>query len=331
MHEYEIIRDDQASLEPLKSKTIAVIGYGNQGRSQALNMRDSGLSVVIGNPRDTYLQRAVDDGFEVLTVDEAAARGDVVVLLIPDEAQRSVFEQLIAPNLAAGKCLVFAHGYNLHYGLMDLPADIDVVMVAPRMIGRAVRDLFVEGSGASAYCAVHQDASGRAREITLALAKAIGATRVGSVLTSVAVETEIDLFMEQATWAALVRVLTLTFEVLVEAGFPPEIVVHETWGSKEAAEIFEAMADTGLFKQASFHSQTSQYGTMTRGPAVISESVRESFRERLKEIQTGTFAREWEMERLLGYPVFKKLKARALAHPINAAEEKMREIEGSSA
>jgi ketol-acid reductoisomerase len=211
---------------------------------------------------------------------------------------------------------------------MDLPKDIDVVMVAPRMIGRAVRDLFLEGSGASAYCAVHQDATGKARELTLALAKAIGATRVGSVLTSVAVETEIDLFMEQATWAALVRVLTLTFEVLVEAGFPPEIVVHETWGSKEAAEIFEAMADTGLFKQASFHSQTSQYGTLTRGPVVIPESVRESFRERLQEIQTGAFAREWEMERLLGYPVFKKLKARALSHPINAAEEKMREIEG---
>jgi len=328
MHEYEIIRDDQASLEPLKGKTIAVIGYGNQGRSQALNMRDSGLSVVIGNPRDTYLQRAVDDGFEVLTVDEAAARGDVIALLIPDEAQKPVFEQLIAPNLAPGNCLVFAHGYNLHYGLMDIPADIDVIMVAPRMIGRAVRDLFVEGSGASAYCAVHQDATGKARATTLALAKAIGATRVGSILTSVEVETEIDLFMEQATWAALVRVLTLTFEVLVEAGFPPEIVVHETWGSKEAAEILEAMADTGLFKQASFHSQTSQYGTMTRGPAVIPESVRESFRERLKEIQTGTFAREWEMERLLGYPVFKKLKARILAHPINTAEEKMREIEG---
>ena len=328
MYDYEIIRDEEASLEPLKAKTVAVIGYGNQGRSQALNMRDSGLAVIIGNPRDTYLERAVQDGFEVLTVAEAATRGDVIALLIPDEAQKPVFEQHIGPNLMAGNCLVFAHGYNLHYGLMELPTDIDVVMVAPRMIGRAVRELYVQGSGASAYCAVHQDATGKAREVTLALAKAIGATRVGSVLTSVAVETEIDLFMEQATWAGLVRVLTLTFEVLVEAGFPPEIVAHETWGSKEAAEIFQAMADTGLFKQASFHSQTSQYGTMTRGPVVIPESVRESFRERLREIQTGIFAREWEMERLLGYPVFKKLKAKMLAHPINAAEDKMREIEG---
>ncbi len=326
MYEYEIIHDEEASLEPLKGKTIAVIGYGNQGRSQALNLRDSGLTVIIGNPRDTYLERAVQDGFEVLTVPEAATRGDIIVLLIPDEAQRPVFEQHIAPNLMAGNCLCFAHGYNLHYGLMELPADIDVIMVAPRMIGRAVRELYVQGSGASAYCAVHQDATGKAREVTLALAKGIGATRVGSILTSVAVETEIDLFMEQATWAGLVRVLTLTFEVLVEAGFPPEIVVHETWGSKEAAEIFQAMADTGLFKQASFHSQTSQYGTMTRGPVVIPESVRESFRERLREIQTGTFAREWEMERLLGYPVFNKLKAKILAHPVNAAEDKMREI-----
>jgi len=161
----------------------------------------------------------------------------------------------------------------------------------------------------------------------LAIAQAIGSTRVGSIVGSVALETEIDLFMEQATWAAMVQVLKLTFEVLVEAGFPPEIVCHETWGSREAAEIFAEVARIGLFGQMGLHSQTSQYGQMSRGEVVISEEVRDLFRARLKEIQTGQFAREWEMERLLGYPVFKKLRARALAHPINDAERKMWEME----
>jgi ketol-acid reductoisomerase len=277
--------------------------------------------VVVGNPADEYREQAIGDGFEVLDVPEAAAAGDVIFLLIPDEVQKGVYEQSIAQHLKARDVLVFAHGYNLHYELIQAPPDVDVVMVAPRMIGRAVRELFENGSGASAYCAVHQDATGKAREMTLAIAKAIGATRVGSILGSVALETEIDLFMEQATWAALMRVLTITFEVLVEAGFPPEIVAHETWGSGEAAEIFQAMADTGLWKQGGYHSQT-------RGATVITDDLRQRFRERLADIQTGVFAKDWELERLLGYPVFKKLKAQALSHPVNAAEEKMREMEG---
>jgi ketol-acid reductoisomerase len=327
MYEYEIIRDDQASLQPLLGRTMAVIGYGNQGRAQALNMRDSGLNVIIGNPRDSYLEKAVADGFEVLSVPEAAARGDVIFLLVPDEAQKALFEGSIAPSLQSGNVLVFAHGYNLHYELIVAPPDVDVVMVAPRMIGVKVRELFENGSGASSYCAVHQDASGKAREIMLAIAKSIGSTRVGSIVGTVALETEIDLFMEQATWAGIVQVLKLTFEVLVEAGFPPEIVCHETWGSREAAEIFGEVARIGLFGQMGLHSQTSQYGQMSRGEVVIPEEVRDLFRARLREIQTGRFAREWEMERLLGYPVFKKLRAQALAHPINAAERKMREME----
>ena len=323
MYEYEIIKDDQASLQPLLGKTMAVIGYGNQGRAQALNMRDSGLTVLIGNPRDSYLDKAVADGFEVLSCAEAAARGDVIFLLVPDEAQKALFEGQIAANLQAGNCLVFAHGYNLQYELIEAPPDVDVVMVAPRMIGIGVRDLFVKGSGASSYCAVHQDATGQARDVMLAIAKAIGSTRVGSIVGSVALETEIDLFMEQATWAGIVQVLKLTFEVLVEAGFPPEIVCHETWGSGEAAEIFAACAKQGIFGQMGLHSQTSQYGQMSRGEVVIPEAVRDLFRARLKEIQGGQFAREWELERLLGYPVFKKLRAKALAHPINDAERKM--------
>lgn len=326
MYAYEIIKENQASLEPLFGKTLAVIGYGNQGRAQALNMRDSGLTVIVGNRHDTYWENAARDGFRVMSVAEAAKLGDVIFLLVPDEVQKALYEREVEPGLVAGNVLVFAHGYNLYYELITAPPDVDVILVAPRMIGVKLRELFEKGSGAPSYCAVHQDASGRAREIMLAVAQAIGSTRVGSIVGSVALETEIDLFMEQATWAAIIEVLKLTFEVLTEAGFPAEIVCHETWGSREAAEIFQAAAEVGLFGQMALHSQTSQYGQMSRGELVIPDEVRQRFRERLKEIQIGEFAREWEMERLLGYPVFRKLRARALSHPINAAEKKMREM-----
>ncbi len=323
---YTVYRDDQTSLAPLGERQIAVIGFGNQGSAQSLNMRDSGLNVIIGNRDDEYRPRAAAAGFEVVEIAEAAQRGDVVLLLIPDEVQREVYLEQIAPYLAPGNCLDLAHGYNLHYGFIEPAPEVDVVMVAPRMIGRGVRELFVQGRGASAYCAVHQDATGKAHDTMLAIAKAIGATRAGAIVTTVALETEIDHFLEQATWPGIFRVLVGSFEVLVEAGFPPEIVALELWGCKEASEILAAMADDGLYKQMLLHSQTSQYGTMTRAPMVIEPELKERFRQRLREIQTGVFAREWEMERLLGYPVFSKLRAECFAHPLNAAEEKMREL-----
>jgi len=327
MYDYEVIKDEQASMDALEGRTLAVIGYGNQGRAQALNMRDSGCNVIVGNRGDAYREQALEDGFEAYLPAEAAAKGDILFLLVPDEAQQDLFRDDILPGLNEGDVLVFAHGYNLYYDLIEAPEGVDVVMVAPRMIGRGVRDLYVKGSGASSYCAVHVDASGKAKDICLAIAKSIGSLRVGSILSTVALETEIDLFMEQATWAATVAVLTTTFDVLVEAGFPPEIVCHETWGSKEAAEIFEACADTGLMQQMSLHSQTSQFGQLSRGPVVAGEGLKERFKEALAGIQNGKFAQEWEMERMLGYPHFKKLKKNALNHPINAAEEKMREME----
>jgi len=323
---YTVYRDDQVSLDPLRDRRLSVIGFGNQGSAQSLNMRDSGLDVLIGNRDDEYRPRARDAGFEVVEIPEAAERGDVVSLLIPDEVQREVHLAQIAPHLAAGDCLNFAHGYNLHYGFIEAPPGVDVTMVAPRMIGRGVRDLFVQGKGASAYCAVHQDATGRAQDTMLAIAKAIGCSRGGAIVTTVALETELDHFLEQATWPAIFRVLIESFEVLVEAGYPPEIVALELWGCKEAAEILEAMADTGLFRQMALHSQTSQYGTMSRAPTVIGPEMKPAFAARLREIRTGIFAREWELERLLGYPVFHKLRAECLAHPINAAEDKMRDL-----
>ena len=323
---YAVIPDDQVSLEPLRDRHISVIGFGNQGSAQSLNMRDSGLDVVIGNRDDEYRPRARDAGFEVVEIAEAAERGDLIFVLIPDEVQREVYLAQIAPHLQPGDCLNFAHGYNLHYGFIEPPAGVDATMVAPRMIGRGVRDLYVQGKGASAYCAVHQDATGRAQQTMLAIAKAIGCTRGGAIVTSVALETELDHFLEQATWPGIFRVLIESFEVLVEAGYPPEIVALELWGCKEAAEILAAMADTGLFRQMALHSQTSQYGTMTRAPMVIGPEMKQAFAARLREIRTGVFAREWEMERLLGYPVFQKLRAECLADPINAAEDKMHEL-----
>lgn len=322
----KVYRDKDANLKILAGKIVAVLGYGNQGRAQALNLRDSGVRVIIGNRNDDYRKRAVTDGFKPVSIADAVRAGDVLLYLIPDEAQREVYEHDIAPHLRRGQTLVFAHGYNIHYRLITPPANVDVVMVAPRMIGKAVRELFEKGKGASTFIAVAQDASGRALKTALAIAKGIGATRTGAIATTFAVETEVDHFMEQVAWAALMRVFQLGFEVLVEAGYPPELIALEMWGSKEAAEIFEAAAEVGLYKQASFHSQTSQYGTLSRGPRMLPDAFKDTMRAGLAAIRAGDFAREWEQERKVGYPVFNKLKKRALGHPLNDAETQMRKL-----
>jgi ketol-acid reductoisomerase len=322
----KVYYDEDADLSFLKNKTIAVIGYGNQGKAQSLNMRDSGLNVIIGSIKDLGWSKAVKDGFKVYSIEEAAELGDIIFMLIPDEVQKEVFDKFIKNKLSKGKTLVFAHGYNIHYGFIVPPEDVDVIMVAPRMIGWGLRGLFVKGHGVPAYIAVYQDASGKAKETALAIAKAIGATRAGALELSFAEETEIDHFMEQATWAAIVRILLISFEVLVEAGYPPEVVSLELYGSGEAAEIMKAMAEMGLFKQMSLHSQTSQYGTLSRGSRVIEERVKNVMKKILNEIKLGIFVREWELEQMLGYPVFKKLKEDSFRHPLNKAEEEVRKL-----
>ncbi|HID17440.1 TPA: ketol-acid reductoisomerase [Candidatus Bathyarchaeota archaeon] len=322
----KVYYDEDADLSVLKGKTMAIIGYGNQGRAQGLNMRDSGLEVIVGSRKDPSWDRAVEDGFKVYPIREAAELGDAIFMLVPDEAQREVFEKYVRNGLKEGKALVFAHGYNIHYGFISPPSYVDVIMVAPRMIGWGLRELFLKGQGAPAYVAVQQDASGKAKEKALAIAKAIGATRAGAIELSFAEETEIDHFMEQAVWAAIDRILTLSFEVLVEAGYPPEVVSLELYGSGEAAEVMRAMAEMGLFKQMALHSQTSQYGTLSRGPRVIKDDLKRTMRGILEEIKLGVFAREWELEQKLGYPVFNKLKERALKHPINEAEEAVKKL-----
>ncbi|MEM2122106.1 MAG: ketol-acid reductoisomerase [Candidatus Bathyarchaeia archaeon] len=321
----DVLHGEGCDLSILKGRTIAVLGYGNQGRAQSLNMRDSGVAeIIVGSLRDAGWDRAVEDGFQVYPIDEAAKRGDVILMLIPDEAQPSVFNTQVRDNLDERDVLVFAHGYNIHYGFISPPRFVDVVLVAPRMIGWGLRDLYLRGEGAPAYVAVHQDYSGEALDTALALAKAIGATK--TVMSRFADETEIDLYMEQALWAAITRVMLLSFEVLVEEGYPPEIVALELYGSGEASEVLKAMAEIGFYRQMSLHSQTSQYGTLSRGPLLIGDEFKEPLKRVLEEIRMGRFAREWALEQMLGYPVFKKLRDRALKHPINKAEEGMRKL-----
>lgn len=318
--------EKDADLSILKDKTMAIIGYGNQGRAQALNMRDSGLKVIIGNIEDSYWNKAVADGFEVYPIDRAAELGDLIFMHIPDEFQKTVYENYIRNKLKEGKALVFAHGHNINYGFIAPPKNVDVLLVAPRMLGSGVRSLFVSGTGAPAFVAVHQDATGEAWKRVLAISKAIGATRVGVIASSFAEETEIDQFMEQFLGAAIGRIKELSFEVLVEAGYAPEIVALEMFCSGEAIEEAKHVVKDGFFKSMEFGSRTAQYGMLTRGSRVISDDIKMNMREILQEIRTGVFAREWELEQMMGFPVFKKLKDRAYRHSINRVEEKIKKL-----
>jgi ketol-acid reductoisomerase len=323
----EAYYDPDASLEVLRHRTLGIIGYGNQGRAQALNLRDSGLEVMIGGLRDETASQAERDGFAVRSVAEVAERADVLALLIPDEVQREVYADVLSARLREGQTLDFAHGYNIRFGLIVPPADVDVIMVAPRMIGTMVREAFARGSGAPAYIAVAQDASGHALETALAWARGIGATRAGAFKTTFAQETELDLFQEQALWPLLCRTMMMAYEILAEDGFPPEMVALEMYGSEEAAEIFREMARVGFFKQMRLHSQTSQYGTLSRARAVpFAKQMRAFMESALAGIRDGRFDREWRREQAAGYPVFKELRAQADAHPMNRAETEMRRL-----
>ena len=293
-----------------------------------------GVRVVVGGDpeRKRSWDKAVSDGWvpgeTLLPWEEAVERGTIVQYLVSDAAQMLLWPSIV-PCLKEGDALFFSHGFGLVYNDQTgiVPPDyVDVIMVAPRMIGVGVRERFVAGSGAPAYVAVEQDATGAAWSTALAIAKGIGATRVGALGITFAQETEMDLFMEQGVWPVITRVLILAYELLIERGFPPEAVVLEMYGSGEAAEIFQEMANVGLFKQMSFHSQTSQYGTLSRGPRMLPDAFLDQMKQALAEIQDGRFAEEWEAEQAAGYPRFTQLKTYAAAHPMNAVEEQVRKI-----
>jgi ketol-acid reductoisomerase len=319
--------DEHANLEVLRNKTLGIIGYGNQGRAQALNLRDSGAEVIVGSIRDDSARQAETDGFEVLSIAEAAERADVLALLVPDEVQRQVYDEVLRNRLRQGQTLDFAHGYNIHFRLIVPPPHVDVIMVAPRMIGTVVRETFTQGGGCPAFVAVAQDASGHAFETALAWARGIGATRAGVLKATFAQETELDLFQEQALWAVLTRAMIMSFEFLAEHGFPPEMLALEMYGSEEAEAIFREMARVGFFKQMRFHSQTSQYGTLSRSRDLpFAAEIRKFMERSFAQIQEGRFNQEWLQEQAAGYPVFNELRAQAEAHPLNGAEAKMRQI-----
>jgi len=297
-----IYYDKDADLRVLAGKTIAIVGYGSQGHAHALNLRDSGQRVVVGLYRGSRSwAKAEQEELTVLPVREAAERGDVIMLLVPDPVQPALYAQEIAPALKPGKMLLFAHGFNIHYGQIVPPPEVDVAMVAPKGPGHRMRELFVEGQGVPALLAVHQDASGRAKELALAYAKGIGATRAGVIETTFREETETDLFGEQTVLCGGVTALIKAgFETLVEAGYQPEVAYFECL--HELKLIVDLIYEGGLSYMRYSISDTAEYGDYTRGPRIINESVRAEMRRILAEIQNGTFAREWILENQAGRP-----------------------------
>ena len=322
----EIYHDDDADLSVLEDQTVALIGYGNQGRSQALNLRDSGVNVIVGNIRDHAGAAAKQDGFPVSNIAEACEQADVVMLLIPDEIMPEVFKTYVAPNLVPGNLVVFASGYNIAFSLITPPDYVDVALVAPRMIGVGVRENFVSGSGFPSFVGVHHDATGTAKERMLAIAKGIGSTRAGCIEMSMHDEASLDLFTEQAFGPAFGRVLMTAIDLLVEAGYPPEAVLLELYLSGELAYTFEKMREVGLMQQMDFHSRTSQYGTVTRSARfmTLDEPIKEKMSAVLEEIRSGSFAEEWSNQQTRATDLFEKIREARDKMPIADWDKKTR-------
>jgi ketol-acid reductoisomerase len=316
--------DQDANPAILHGRNIAMIGYGNQGRAQAMNLRDSGLHLVVGNVDDDYRRRAVDDGFETRDIAEAVRGADIVFLLLPDEVQRSVYSVSVEVNLKPGATLVFAHGYNIHFGLIKPSPLVDVVLVAPKMIGEGVRELYQQKRGYPTLIAVGQDASGRALETTVALANALGGTAKGAWLSSFEEETVTDLFGEQVVGASLAGTLMSGFDTLVRAGYDPEVVQLELYGSGEMVEVLRAVHRYGLVKSLALHSRTSQYGQLSRIERLMPESRERILEQVLAEIRSGRFAREWALVEEDGYREVDRLSAQHGGHPMLKAEDAVR-------
>jgi ketol-acid reductoisomerase len=303
----KIYYDADASLEPLRGKTIAVIGYGSQGRAQALNLRDSGLRVVVGlrsEGRSYEVARA--DGFEPVPMEVAAERGDVILMLVPDVPMAEVYSRYVEPHLKPGKTLVFAHGYNVHFGRIRPPKDVNVVLVAPKSPGPLLRQKFLEGKGVPALLAVHNDATGEAKSVALAIAKGLGCTRAGVIETTFAEETETDLLGEQAVLVGgVMELIKKGFEVLVENGYQPELAYFEV--CNELKLIVDLIYSGGLMGMLRAVSDTAKYGGLTVGPRIVDEHVKENMRRALRAIRSGEFERSWtgnprayeELERLM--------------------------------
>ena len=319
-----IYYDKDADPTRLAGRTVAVLGFGSQGHAHAQNLKDSGVDVVVGLPAASRSRaRAEAAGLTVLEPGEAAKRGDVVMMLLPDTAQKSVYDRDVAPHLSAGDTLMFAHGFNIHYHQIVPPTDVDVSMVAPKSPGHRVRELYEEGTGTPGLLAVHQDASGHAHADALAYARAIGCTRAGVIETTFAEETETDLFGEQAVLCGGVSALVkAAFETLVEAGYQPEIAYFECL--HELKLIVDLMYQGGLGYMRYSVSDTAEYGDYSRGPRIIDDRTRDELRKMLREVQDGSFAREWILENQAGAPFFLATRRREAQHPIEEVGGRLR-------
>lgn len=322
----KVYYDSDANLDLLRGKKIAVLGFGSQGHAHALNLKDSGMDVIIGLRLESpSVQKAKEYGFQVFSVADAVKQTDIIMILLPDQTQKSVYEAEIAPNLKSGSTLAFGHGFNIHYKQILPPSDVDVIMIAPKGPGHLVRRVFTEGSGVPCLIAVHQNYSGKAKEVALAWAKGIGGTRAGVIETTFKDETETDLFGEQAVLCGgSAELIKAGFEVLVEAGYPPELAYFECM--HEMKLIVDLYYEGGLTRMNYSVSDTAEYGGMTRGPRVITKQTKEEMKKILSEIQSGKFAEEWLNECKNGLPVMTKLRQENREHPIEKVGAKLREM-----
>ena len=318
--------DDAADLAVIRGKKVAVMGYGSQGHAHALNLRDSGVTVRVGLPATSRSrQKAQDAGLTVGEVGDAARWADVIMMLMPDTAQPQVYNQEIAPNLAPGNLLLFAHGFNIRFGTITVRPDVDVAMVAPKAPGHRVRELFVEGAGTPALFAVHQDATGAARRVTLSYAKGIGVTRAGVIETTFSEETETDLFGEQAVLCGGVSALIKAgFETLVEAGYQPEIAYFECL--HELKLIVDLIYQGGLSYMRYSVSDTAEHGDYTGGPRIVTDATRREMKRMLEEIRSGEYARAWIAEHAAGRPHFNATREAERAHTIEVVGQRLRAL-----
>ena len=320
----QVYYNKDINIEILKKRNVAIIGYGSQGHAHAQNLRDSGMNVVVGlREGSSSWEKAKSAGFKVLPVDEASKWADIIMMLAPDTSQPQIYSGHVGSNLRAGEAIAFSHGFNIHYGQIVPPPNVDVFMVAPKAPGHTVRNEFVQGGGVPALVAVQQDASGQAKEIALSYAGALGAGHAGIIETTFKDETETDLFGEQAVLCGGLTSLILSgYETLVDAGYPPEMAYFECL--HEVKLIVDLIYEGGISNMRYSISDTAKYGDITRGPRVINNSVRKEMKRILKDIQSGEFAREWILENRAGRPVYNALLKQGEAHPIEDIGERLR-------
>jgi len=318
--------DKDADIKLIEEKVVGVIGYGNQGHAQAQNLRDSGVKVIVGELEGSpNWYKAKDAGFEVMKASELVGKVDVIHILIPDEYQPALYKKDIANNLKEGAALGFSHGFNIHFHQIIPPSNVDVFMVAPKGPGVLVRKMYEQGKGVPCLIAVYQDATGKAKDLALSFAKAIGGTRAGVIETTFAEETETDLFGEQVVLCGGVTSLIKSgFETLVEAGYQPEMAYFECL--HELKLIVDLIHESGLSGMRDAISNTAEYGDLTRGPRIINDQVKKEMKKILDEIRSGEFAREWILENMANRPVYSALRKKDKEHLIEKVGAKLREM-----